>query len=193
MADARLAAAEAVFNQAKAQVEMDEKEKKTATVKAGSKKMKQSLQVAAAEANLKSVKLKVNDMHLASQKAEQDAAEAQQHASKMSIESTAAMEKLKANRAEAQAAAHKALEARRMESPTVANEVATKKAIAVASTNFVKRQAAAKVLMIQKKKKAATEELSVIRVVAARLAAEGPADDADEAAEDAGAEDAPAK
>merc|ERR1711907_285672 len=125
----------------------------------------------------KSVKLKVNDMHLASQKAEQDAA----------------MEKLKANRAEAQAAAHKALEARRMESPTVANEVATKKAIAVASTNFVKRQAAAKVLMIQKKKKAAMEELSVIRVVAARLAAEGPADDADEAAEDAGAEDAPAK
>lgn len=193
MADARLAAAEAAFNQAKAQVEMDEKEKKTATVKAGNKKMKQSLQVAAAEANLKSVKLKVNDMHLASQKAEQDAAEAQQHASKMSIESTAAMEKLKANRAEAQAAAHKALEARRMESPTVANEVATKKAIAVASTNFVKRQAAAKVLMIQKKKKAAMEELSVIRVVAARLAAEGPADDADEAAEDAGAEDAPAK
>merc|ERR1712072_1506261 len=132
----------------------------------------------------------VNDMQLATKKAEQDAADAQQHASKMSITSTAAMEKLKLHRAEAQAAAQKAMEARRMESPTVANEVATKKAIAVASTNFVKRQAAAKVLMIQKKKKAALEELSVIRVVATRLAAEGTDTDNADAPDDTNA-DAP--
>merc|ERR1719506_2951018 len=190
-AEAGLAAAQAAASQAKAQVEMDEKEKQTATTLAGSKKMKESLSIAAAEANLKSTKLKVNDMQLATKKAEQDAADAQQHASKMSITSTAAMEKLKLHRAEAQAAAQKAMEARRMESPTVANEVATKKAIAVASTNFVKRQAAAKVLMIQKKKKAALEELSVIRVVAARLAAESPANqEGDETQE---AEEAPDK
>jgi hypothetical protein len=172
-AEAKLSAAKAALSQAEAQVEMDEKAKATEVTQAGSKKMKQSLQVATAEAGLKNAELTLSNDKLAANKAEQEAADAQQAASQSSIKATAAMTKLQSMRAEAQAAAHKSMEARRMESPTVANEVATKKAIAVASTNFVKRQAAAKVLMIQKKKKAAMEELSVIRVVASRLAAEG--------------------
>jgi hypothetical protein len=190
-ADTRLAAAEAKMGQTKAQAEMDTKAQKTATTLAGTKKKTQALQVAATEAHLKSADLNSNNMKLASEKADKDAEEAQQHASKMSIESTAEMGKLRELREQAQEAAQKSMEAKRMESPTVANEVATKKAIAVASTNFVKRQAAAKVLMIQKKKKAALEELSVIRVVAARLAAESPANqEGDETQE---AEEAPDK
>jgi hypothetical protein len=190
-ADTRLAAAEAKMGQTKAQLEMDTKAQKTATTLAGTKKKTQALQVAATEAHLKSADLSSNNMKLASAKADKDAEEAQQHASKMSIESTAEMGKLRELREQAQEAAQKSMEAKRMESPTVANEVATTKAIAVASTNFVKRQAAAKVLMIQKKKKAALEELSVIRVVAARLAAESPANQEGDETEEA--EEAPDK
>jgi hypothetical protein len=190
-ADTRLAAAEAKMGQTKAQAEMDTKAQKTATTLAGTKKKTQALQVAATEAHLKSADLNSNNMKLASEKADKDAEEPQQHASKMSIESTAEMGKLRELREQAQEAAQKSMEAKRMESPTVANEVATKKAIAVASTNFVKRQAAAKVLMIQKKKKAALEELSVIRVVAARLAAESPANQEGDETEEA--EEAPDK
>jgi len=173
-AETKLVAATSALTQAKQQEEMDEKAKETATMTAGSKKMTSSLGVATASAQVKGAEAQLNTDENRATQTESKAADAQKQASVVSIENGAATAQLREVQARAEAAAQKAAETKRMQSPAVANEVATKKAIAVASTNFVKRQAAAKVLLIQKKKKEALEELEVIRVVAARLAAETP-------------------
>jgi hypothetical protein len=173
-AELKLTAANQALTQAKQQEEMDEKARDTATVVAGQKKMTASLTVASNSAQVKGAEAQLNADETRATNTEAKAAEAQKQASVVAIESNAASAQLREVQARAEAAAQKAAETKRMQSPAVANEVATKKAIAVASTNFVKRQAAAKVLLLQKKKKEATEELEVIRVVAARLAAETP-------------------
>merc|ERR1712028_261236 len=172
-AEVKLAAASAALTQATQQEEMDVKARDTATVVAGQKKMTASLAVASNRAQVQGAEAQVNTDGNRATNTEAKAAEAQKQASVVAIESNAASAQLREVQARAEAAAQKAAETKRMQSPAVANEVATKKAIAVASTNFVKRQAAAKVLLIQKKKEA-LEELEVIRVVAARLAAETP-------------------
>merc|ERR1711865_329775 len=173
-AEVKLAAASAALTQATQQEEMDVKARDTATVVAGQKKMTASLAVASNRAQVQGAEAQVNTDGNRATNTEAKAAEAQKQASVVAIESNAASAQLREVQARAEAAAQKAAETKRMQSPAVANEVATKKAIAVASTNFVKRQAAAKVLLLQKKRKEAMEELEVIRVVAARLAAETP-------------------
>jgi len=173
-AEVKLAAASAALTQATQQEEMDVKARDTATVVAGQKKMTASLSVASNRAQVQGAEAQVNTDGNRATNTEAKAAEAQKQASVVAIESNAASAQLREVQARAEAAAQKAAETKRMQSPAVANEVATKKAIAVASTNFVKRQAAAKVLLLQKKRKEAMEELEVIRVVAARLAAETP-------------------
>jgi len=170
----KLAAASAALTQATQQEEMDAKARDTATVVAGQKKMTASLAVASNRAQVQGAEAQVNTDGNRATNTEAKAAEAQKQASVVAIESNAASAQLREVQARAEAAAQKAAETKRMQSPAVANEVATKKAIAVASTNFVKRQAAAQVLLLQKKRKEAMEELEVIRVVAARLAAETP-------------------
>merc|ERR1711865_715424 len=171
-AEVKLAAASAALTQATQQEEMDAKARDTATVVAGQKKMTASLAVASNRAQVQGAEAQVNTDGNRATNTEAKAAEAQKQASVVAIESNAASAQLREVQARAEAAAQKAAETKRMQSPAVANEVATKKAIAVASTNFVKRQAAAQVLLLQKKRKEAMEELEVIRVVAARLAAE---------------------
>eukprot|EP00658_Telonema_sp_P-2_P034096 TRINITY_DN2491_c0_g1_i6.p1 TRINITY_DN2491_c0_g1~~TRINITY_DN2491_c0_g1_i6.p1 ORF type:complete len:566 (+),score=208.58 TRINITY_DN2491_c0_g1_i6:169-1866(+) len=165
----RVEAARSAVSQAMDQQKLEKEAQVSETTVAGGEKMKQVMKVTTSKGKMEESQAQVKRMRVELDKVETEAAEAQQEASNLAIQSSAATAKLKELQAQAQAAAQAALEAKRMTSGTVAKEVSTKKAIAVASTNFVKRQAAAKVLELEKRKKAAEEELSVIRVVADRL------------------------
>merc|ERR1711964_228888 len=138
---------------------------------AGMKRQNAAISVANADAAVMSIKGRAAGATIKAKQADANAARVQDAATKLALKGSKQARTLDRLRAKERKAKREFAEARRLTSPTVAKEVATKKAIAVVSTEFVKRQAAAKALSLAKQKKAATEELKIIEVVAAKIKA----------------------
>merc|ERR1711998_572884 len=175
-AESALVAAKEAKSRAELALRTSESLTGSAVKVAGLKKKNAAMKQASAEAAMMSTKGQLESAKIKAAQAADTADKDQAAATKLALEGTAQAAALDDLRRKATEAAREAAEARRMTSPTVAKEVATKKAIAVASTEFVKRQAAAKALELSKRKKVALQELQVIEAVTAKIKAEASSD-----------------
>jgi hypothetical protein len=175
-AESALVAAKEAKSRAELALRTSESLTDSAVKVAGLKKKNAAMKQASAEAAMMSTKGQLESAKIKAAQAADTADKDQAAATKLALEGTAQAAALDDLRRKATEAAREAAEARRMTSPTVAKEVATKKAIAVASTEFVKRQAAAKALELSKRKKVALQELQVIEAVTAKIKAEASSD-----------------
>jgi len=166
-----LVTAQAAAKHAKTSLRVAETNSDAAVKVAGMKRKNAAISVANADAAVMSIKGRAAGATIKAKQADANAARVQDAATKLALKGSKQARTLDRLRAKERKAKREFAEARRLTSPTVAKEVATKKAIAVVSTEFVKRQAAAKALSLAKQKKAATEELKIIEVVAAKIKA----------------------